>query len=53
MRHSAAIQELEKQIEKIEARPRAPGGIAPTGVSSLDALLPDGGLPRGQVVEWA
>ena len=52
MRRSAAILELERQIERIEARPRSPGGIMPTGVASLDALLPDGGLPRGQVVEW-
>lgn len=52
MRRSAAILELERQIERIESRPRPPGGVVPTGVSSLDALLPDGGLPRGQVVEW-
>jgi hypothetical protein len=52
MRRSAAILELERQIERIESRPRNPGGIAPTGVASLDALLPDGGLPRGQLVEW-
>ncbi|MEE9470310.1 MAG: hypothetical protein V3W32_01225 [Gemmatimonadota bacterium] len=52
MRRSAAIVELERQIEKIESRPRSSGGSVPTGVSSLDTLLPEGGLPRGQVVEW-
>ena len=52
MRRSAAIVQLERQIEQIESRPRGPGGSVPTGVSSLDTLLPGGGLPRGQVVEW-
>jgi len=52
MQRSAAIVELERQIERIESKPRAPGGSVPTGVSSLDTLLPGGGLPRGQVVEW-
>jgi RecA/RadA recombinase len=52
MRRSAAIVQLERQIEQIESKPRGPGGSVPTGVSSLDTLLPGGGLPRGQVVEW-
>lgn len=52
MRRSAAIVALERQIEQIESKPRGPGGSVPTGVSSLDTLLPGGGLPRGQVVEW-
>jgi RecA/RadA recombinase len=52
MRRSAAIIQLKRQIEQIESKPRGPGGSVPTGVSSLDTLLPDGGLPRGQVVEW-
>lgn len=52
MRRAAAILELERRIEKIEARPRSPGGIVRTGMSALDDLLPEGGLPRGQVVEW-
>ena len=52
MRHSAAIMELERQIEQIESKPRGPGDSVSTGVSSLDTLLPGGGLPRGQVVEW-
>lgn len=52
VRRSATILELERQIERIEARPRSAHGIVPTGLPSLDALLPGGGLPRGQVVEW-
>ena len=52
MRRSVALVELERQIEQIESKPRGPGGSVPTGVSSLDTLLPGGGLPRGQVVEW-
>jgi len=52
MRRSAAIVELERRIERIESRPRAPGGTVSTGVSSLDVLLPGGGLPRGRVIEW-
>lgn len=52
MRRSAAILELERQIERIESKPRGSGGAVPTGVHPLDTLLPGGGLPRGQVVEW-
>ena len=40
MRHSAAIVQLERQIEQIESKPRGPGGSVSTGVSSLDTLLP-------------
>ncbi len=52
MQRSAAIVELEREIERIESKPRGPGGSVSTGISSLDTLLPGGGLPRGQVVEW-
>ena len=52
MRRSAAIVELERQIERIESKPRDSGANVPTGISSLDTLLPGGGLPRGQVIEW-
>lgn len=52
MARAATILELERTIERLGARPAAPGPIAPTGVPGLDALLPGGGLPRGRVVEW-
>ena len=52
MARSAVILGLEQEIERIEARPRARGPVASTGVPELDALLPGGGLPRGSVVEW-
>lgn len=52
MRRSAALVELERRIEKIGSRSFRPGSIVPTGIVTLDTLLPGGGLPRGQVVEW-
>jgi len=52
MARSAVILGLEQAIERIEARPRARGPVAPTGMPDLDALLPGGGLPRGSVIEW-
>jgi hypothetical protein len=52
MARSAVILELEQAIERIEARPRAPGPVASTGLPDLDLLLPGGGLPRGSVIEW-
>ncbi len=56
MQNSALFRELEKRIEHIEPRPRAPGrassSVVQTGISPLDALLPQGGLPRGRTTEW-
>ena len=52
MARSAVILGLEQAIERIEARPRVRGPVAPTGMPDLDALLPGGGLPRGSVIEW-
>jgi len=49
---TATIRELERKIEELDARPCPPGPVASTGIDALDALLPRGGLPRGQVVEW-
>lgn len=51
---STALRELEHQLEtKLEGLVRPPPrrATAPTG-TPLDALLPEGGLPRGQVIEW-
>ena len=52
MRGSPAIRELERMIEHVGPRLRTVGPVVPTGVPPLDALLPDGGLPRGRTVEW-
>lgn len=51
---TGALERLERELERIENGPeRRPGEPAvPTGLPPLDALLPDGGLPRGRVVEW-
>ena len=52
MARSAVILGLEQAIERIEARPRVRGPVAPTGMPDLDALRPGGGLPRGSLIEW-
>jgi hypothetical protein len=51
---SAALLELERQLETRMGTlvRRSPHQVpAPTG-TSLDSLLPEGGLPRGQAIEW-
>lgn len=60
MGEGAALRRLRRRIERLE--PRSPGWlrtesegqgeVVPTGFPALDALLPRGGLPRGQVIEW-
>ena len=54
MADPAVIRELERTIDRLEERRvPAPGEEAtPTGVAPLDDLLPRGGLPRGEAVEW-
>lgn len=51
----ATLRDLERKLEELDAGLRGPGGgpAVPTGVGSLDALLPRGGLPRGRGTEWA
>lgn len=45
---------LPAQLEALRARPLARDvRVVPTGLGDLDALLPDGGLPRGAVSELA
>ncbi|MDP2496605.1 MAG: hypothetical protein Q8W44_01305 [Candidatus Palauibacterales bacterium] len=58
MADSAVIEKLERRIDRLqESRspsrvPESGGEVAPTGVDALDELLPRGGLPRGEAVEW-
>ena len=58
MADSAVIQKLERRIDRLQETrspsrdPGAGGEVAPTGVDPLDELLPRGGLPRGEAVEW-
>lgn len=49
----AHLRELERKLERLEAAP-PPGSSTrvSTGVEALDALLPRGGLPRGEATEW-
>ena len=50
---SGALEILEREVERIGARPVVSNAPAvPTGLPPLDDLLPDGGLPRGRIVEW-
>ncbi len=53
---SAVLRELEQRVEALEAQPSGQSSqqaVAATGIPPLDALLPEGGLPRGQAIEWA
>lgn len=54
MADPAQLRELAHRVEQMEgASSRRPGrGAVPTGVEGLDALLPRGGLPRGESTEW-
>jgi len=47
------LQALREQIARVET-PRRPGAETPvsSGCRPLDALLPQGGFPRGTLVEW-
>lgn len=49
-----ALDFLEREIERVGVRSGAdlaPDAV-PTGLPSLDRILPGGGLPRGRIVEW-
>jgi recombination protein RecA len=52
MVQTATVQQLEKAIDTLVVRPRAHVRTVPTGFEHLDALLPRGGVPRGQATEW-
>lgn len=53
MSRAAALREIERRIEDVEGRPRIDVETVPTGLGSLDALLPGGGVPRGRATEWS
>lgn len=55
MAQVSALETLEREIERIGIRPASTytASVVPTGLRILDNLLPDGGLPRGRVVEWS
>jgi len=50
---AATLREIERGIEDVENRPRIAVETVSTGLGSLDALLPGGGLPRGRATEWS
>lgn len=50
---AATIAQLRNQLRAWEQSvPSAKEGVISTGCHALDALLPDGGLRRGSLVEW-
>jgi len=55
MADPAVLRELERKLEEIGSAGVRPADVRPTvstGVPILDAVLPRGGLPRGEPVEW-
>jgi recombination protein RecA len=45
------VERLRAHIQTLQAAPRSPLAVLRTGVAAVDALLPTGGFPLGQVVE--
>jgi len=55
MPNRAVLRELERRLEELDPSRTHPAAIRPavsTGVALLDEILPRGGLPRGEAVEW-
>ncbi|QTC92863.1 ImuA family protein [Brevundimonas goettingensis] len=50
---TSAFETLRKDIARLEAGGRAPGGVLPFGVPDIDARLPAGGLQLGALHEVA
>jgi hypothetical protein len=46
-RQQEVLEELRRQIHRIERRPARREGFLTSGRPEVDALLPDGGFPRG------
>lgn len=49
---AATVQHLEQAIDTLAVQPRVHVRTLSTGFERLDALLPQGGLPRGRATEW-
>ena len=51
---SDVVADLAKQLRRAEInrRPEVARDVVSTGLTELDALLPDGGFRRGTIVEW-
>ncbi|ABF92318.1 putative recA protein [Myxococcus xanthus DK 1622] len=47
----SVVEQLRERIRQLQAAPRRYLAVLRTGLSAVDALLPTGGLPLGQVVE--
>src|SRR5512147_1548147 len=45
------LTELREAIRRIERRPSRRSGVVPSGLAEVDAVLPDGGFPRGALCE--
>ena len=45
------LEELRRQIRRLERRPARRDGVLPSGCAEVDALLPGGGFPRGSVTD--
>jgi protein ImuA len=46
-RQQEVLEDLRRQIRRIERRPARREGLLASGRPDVDALLPDGGFPRG------
>jgi recombination protein RecA len=49
--HAETVERLRAHIQTLQAAPRTHLAVLRTGVAEVDALLPAGGFPLGQVVE--
>jgi recombination protein RecA len=49
--NAETVERLRMRIHALQAAPRTYLAVLPTGVQVVDALLPAGGFPLGQVVE--
>src|SRR5512136_179422 len=48
-RQQEVLEELRRQIRRMERRPARREGVLPCGRAEIEALLPGGGFPRGSI----